>query len=269
MTPITLPSFSRSPNSASPSTPPSSTGSSASPVKAFRSRPASPTSPSAIPLYPRETSLPRGLIAGDDGLARLEEHSLDPRQLAPALLTAVRNTSVVILDHTTLASAPPTGCLINTLGPWSAPPAAPRKGQMLAVSVPDSIALDYVIRTEHIYIVPRLHGPRAGQAVLGATVEDAGFSTHTEPASLAHLRRLAAAFLPALADETALPMVDQWAGLRPYTPDNLPILGEIEPPDRGGTKHFVATGHYRNGILLAPATAHVMAELLTGGKPLR
>ncbi|RXH57434.1 NAD(P)/FAD-dependent oxidoreductase [Granulicella sibirica] len=212
-------------------------------------------------------NLPTGLIPGDDGLSRLEEHSLDPRQLAPALLTAVRNTSVVILDHTTIESAPPAGCLISTLGPWGAPPAAPRKGQMLAVSVPASFGLDYVVRTEHIYIVPRLQGPRAGQAVIGATVEDAGFSTHTEPASLARLRGLAAAFLPAVADETDFPIVDHWAGLRPYTPDNLPMLGEIEAADPGSTKRFVATGHYRNGILLAPATAHVMAELLTGEVP--
>ena len=214
-----------------------------------------------------ENDLPAGLIAGDDGLVRLEEHSLDPRQLAPALLTAVRNTSVVILDHTTLESAPPTGCLISTLGPWSAPPAAPRKGQMLAVRNPTSYGLNYVVRTEEIYIVPRLQGPRAGQAVIGATVEDAGFSTSTEPESLAQLRRLAAEFLPSLADEAAFPMVDHWAGLRPYTPDNLPMLGEIEPPEPDSPKRFVATGHYRNGILLAPATAHVMAELLAGEIP--
>jgi glycine oxidase len=80
------------------------------------------------------------------------------------------------------------------------------------------------------------------------------------PADIAHLRSLAAALLPPLA---TAPQLEAWAGLRPATPDGLPLLGPL--PDQ--PTHFIATGHYRDGILLAPATAHVMAQLLLGETP--
>jgi glycine oxidase len=124
---------------------------------------------------------------------------------------------------------------------------------MLAVSLPPSFPLDLVVRTPDIYIVPRTSGPNAGRAIIGATIENAGFDKTLHRSDIAHLRSLAAALLPPLADA---PQLEAWAGLRPATPDGLPILGVLRP------NHFIATGHYRDGILLAPATAHVMAQLL-------
>lgn len=228
-------------------------------------------------VVPFQTSLTyQSHPSADQTFTPLAEHSLDPRQLAPSLLAAVRNTPIQLIERTSLrvvtqtsaglhlqTSAAPiaTGQIVYTLGPWSFPPIAPRKGQMLAVRTPPG--LDYVIRTPDVYIVPRTQGPRAGQTILGATIEDAGFSTTTDPASLARLRARAANLLPALADETACPLLDAWAGLRPHTPDHLPLLGPL--PD--SPTQFLATGHYRNGILLAPATAHVLAQLLTGKPP--
>jgi glycine oxidase len=103
----------------------------------------------------------------------------------------------------------------------------------------------------------------AGQVVIGATVEDAGFSTTTDAANLASLRAMAAEFLPALADTSRCPAVDQWAGLRPATPDNLPVIGWAAESQRT----MIATGHFRNGILLAPGTAEVVANLLEGNDP--
>ncbi len=220
----------------------------------------------------------------DASTLRLAEHSIDPRQLAPALLAAVRNSSISLREHTSRSGTDVTsrGILIHTTagdrifashlvyttGPWSPSatrlsPISPRKGQMLRVQLPPSLRdLREVHRTEHIYIVPRTLGPQAGTALIGATVEDAGFDTSTHPSDLAHLRSLAAELLPALADTQLAPFVESWAGLRPATPDSLPILGRI-----GSSQEFIATGHYRNGILLAPATAAVLADLLESRTP--
>ncbi len=218
------------------------------------------------------------LIPGPHRFALLDEHSIDPRQLATALLAAIRQTSIELRERTGLhtatesphdialdTSAGPihTDFLIHTQGAWSFAPVTPRKGQMLSVLLPASLPLRDVIRTPDVYIVPRTHGPRTGHALIGATVEEAGFDTATHPADLARLRTLAAQLLPQLADETLCPTVDQWAGLRPATPDALPIIG----PHLGRSRSLIATGHYRNGILLAPATAHVIAQLLTDETP--
>lgn len=220
------------------------------------------------------TLLPQ-LTPGRHRFNVLEEHSVDPRQLAAALLASIRNTVIDLREHTELhtiseasygihldTSTGPldTSYLIYTQGAWSSAPVTPRKGQMLSIALPDTFPLQDVIRTPEIYIVPRTQGPRAGQAVIGATVEEAGFDITTTLSDLAHLRSLAAELLPQFAHETLYPTVDQWAGLRPATPDALPLLGRLNP----ASNQFIATGHYRNGILLAPATAHVMAQLLLG-----
>ena len=210
----------------------------------------------------------------------LDETSLDPRELAHAVRVAVtastidlRHASRVLsviehADHVAIASA--SGALeaaifVDCTGAWTLPastpahiPVYPRKGQLLTVTLPPALPLDLVIRTPRIYIVPRLHGPQAGRAVIGATVEDRGFDTAVEPQAIAALQAAAAELLPALA---TAPIAETWAGLRPATADGLPILGATGP------RTFIAKGHYRNGILLAPATARVMAQLLLGEPP--
>jgi len=222
----------------------------------------------------------------DGSTLRLAEHSLDPRQLAAALLAAVRATSIRLLEHTQIAAirqdgsramiqlsgaAPITAdAVLYAAGAWTTEVLAafdvdtfsvtPCKGQMLRVRLP--FPLDEVHRSERIYICPRTRGPQAGTALIGATVEDAGFDTSVHAADLASLRALAAELLPAFASEAEAPTVESWAGLRPATPDKLPILGACSRPG-----HFIATGHYRNGILQAPATALLMADLLEGKPP--
>jgi glycine oxidase len=126
--------------------------------------------------------------------------------------------------------------------------------------MPPSLPLHVVVRTPHIYIVPRTSGPHAGRAIIGATIEDAGFDKAVHASDIAHLRSLSAELLPPLVDA---PQLEAWAGLRPATPDGLPLLGSL--PNQ--PNHFIATGHYRDGILLAPATAHIMAQLLSGETP--
>ena len=203
---------------------------------------------------------------------RLAEHSLDPRQLATALLAAVRATSIDLREYTevqscdehlhvkTATSEFTPSQFISTIGAWAQPHTHPIKGQMLRVQLPAGFALHEVHRSEHIYIVPRTQGPQAGTALLGATVEDAGFDRTTHPADLNNLRQLAAELVPELASADDAPQVETWAGLRPATADALPLLG-LNPEN---STHFLATGHFRNGILLAPATAVVMADLLEG-----
>jgi glycine oxidase len=212
----------------------------------------------------------------------IDEHSLDPRNLAAALLAAVRASTIDLQSNTKVLSTQSiddavevhttqgifhAAKFINCTGAWAthstlAPSAAiaPRKGQMLAVAIPPTLPLPLVVRTHGMYIVPRTTGPNAGRAIIGATIEDAGFDKLVHPADIAHLRSLAAAFLPALADA---PQLEVWAGLRPSTPDELPFLG----PSPDHRNQFVAAGHYRNGILLAPATALVLAQLIAGETP--
>jgi glycine oxidase len=209
---------------------------------------------------------------------RLDEHSLDPRQLAAALVAAVRATTIDLREHTgdlELADTPEAVYVRDSAGTEFAAPRlvhcngawfrgqhaiSPRKGQMLRVQLPEAVPLTEVHRSEHIYVVPRTLGPQAGTALIGATIEDAGFDTTTHAEDLAALRALAARLFPALADA---PELEAWAGLRPYTADGLPLLGPLPFSPR----EFVATGHFRNGILLAPATAVVMADLLEGREP--
>ena len=227
---------------------------------------------------PYQTSV-TNQYADDGTITRLAEHSLDPRQLAAALLAAVRAANIDLREHTearlvteangrhlhietTAGIFEPTQ-FIQTRGAWHAPYTRPAKGQMLRVQLPASLPLNEVHRNEHVYIVPRTTGPQAGSALIGATVEDAGFDLTTHPSDLIHLRELAARLVPAFASEFATPPLEAWAGLRPATADHLPLIGPREP----GSSHFLATGHFRNGILLAPATAAVLADLLENKSP--
>ncbi len=231
----------------------------------------------AASLSDLEALLPSHNLSGHH-LTLLDEHSIDPRQLAPALLRAVQNTSIQLITNTPLLAVEssrhhltvitrdhrlqPTH-LVDCTGAWTTTlPAAvlPSKGQMLSVSLPQSFPLSLVLRTDDLYIVPRTTGPYHGRAIIGATVEDVGFDKLVHPSDIAHLRERAVQLFPALAEA---PVLDQWSGLRPRTADQLPLLG-AHPSN---PKHIFATGHFRNGILLAPATAHLLTQLLLNDTP--
>jgi glycine oxidase len=222
------------------------------------------------------------LAPGNHRFIFLDEHSLDPRQLASALLAAIRASKIDLWPHTPVLSARSIGNeveittpsriihaaqFINCAGAWANSasrlpniPVMPKKGQMLSISLPSSLLLQFVVRTPDVYIVPRTTGPAAGRAIVGATVEDVGFDKTVHSVDLDRLRFLASSLLPTIGHA---PQLEAWSGLRPVTPDGLPILGVIP----GQPNHFVASGHYRNGILLAPATAHVIAKLILGETP--
>jgi glycine oxidase len=130
-------------------------------------------------------------------------------------------------------------------------PTRPVRGQMLGLQ-PRGETLRHVVRSERGYLVPR----RDGRIVAGSTLEDAGFNKHVTAQGIRQILDAALELLPALGSAEIL---ESWAGLRPGTPDNLPILG---PTDIEGL--IIATGHYRSGILLAPATAKLAREWITG-----
>ncbi len=131
----------------------------------------------------------------------------------------------------------------------------PVKGQMLAVQTIPSVIRHCVYRDE-IYLVPR----PSGELLIGATVERAGYEKHVTPEGLQWLLTEALAAVPALAQR---PVLRSWAGLRPAVADGLPVIG----PWPGLKGCFVATGHFRNGILLAPITAQLLREWVTGKHP--
>lgn len=133
-------------------------------------------------------------------------------------------------------------------------PVRPARGQALALAAP--FRLTHILDTAEIYIVPR----RDGRWLVGATVEEVGFDKRPTAEGLRDLLTLAIRFLPALKDATVL---SHWAGLRPRSADDLPVLGPL--PGHAGL--MVATGHFRNGILLAPITAQLVSEWASGQTP--
>jgi glycine oxidase len=111
-----------------------------------------------------------------------------------------------------------------------------------------------VIYTPRGYLVPRADG----RILCGATVEDTGFNKAITSDGVAKLQQTAAEISPVFL---SMEISDSWAGLRPASPDGLPILGDFS--DIKGLT--VTTGHYRNGILLAPITAEIIADCLVTG----
>jgi len=203
----------------------------------------------------------------------IEESSVDPRGLMSALLRSLKHRGVDLAHGNPAAKVERTdiesfevhtarskyvgGAVVNCCGAWAgevggiAPvPARARKGQMFSVIPHAPSLLQHVIRSEEVYLVPRSDG----RILIGATVEDAGFDKRVDPDTIKHMQSLATKLVPALAKAK---IHESWAGLRPGTPDDLPILGESSVPG-----YFIATGHFRNGILLAPVTAEIMARLV-------
>jgi glycine oxidase len=212
-----------------------------------------------------------------------DEQSLDPRDLGRALPRAARAAGVILLEDTAVIAireaaegvrietgAGETGgtasetwaakSVIHCSGAWAEGltglPISPRKGQMVVVEdrTPDdrtTVRLRFVLRTPEVYLVPR----GDGRIVIGATVEDAGFDKLVEEAAIAHLLERAATLWPPVRNAR---IVDSWAGLRPATHDELPVI------DRCGMHSWAAVGHFRNGILLAPGTARLVRELVLG-----
>jgi glycine/D-amino acid oxidase-like deaminating enzyme len=215
------------------------------------------------------------ISSGKLNAAFVSECTVDPRLLVAAATKAAHHLAVDLSSGTevrlieveqgravgvrTDKTSYPSAVVVNCAGAWAgalAPhvlPVHPVKGQMLAVV--QGPALRHVVRSEKVYLVPR----GDGRLVIGSTLENAGYDKTVQVNTIQGFLRFAVELLPELQKAR---QHEVWAGLRPGTPDNLPILGETST--RG---YFAATGHYRDGILLAPITAEVMTSLVLGKTP--
>ena len=129
----------------------------------------------------------------------------------------------------------------------------PIRGQMISLGRGSGRVIEHVIYSSRGYVVPRVDG----RVLVGATVEDAGYRKEVLPEAIEQLRDAALEIAPSLGN---FDIKEAWAGLRPFSEDGFPVIGRV--PGREGL--FVATGHFRNGILLAPITAKIVADALTG-----
>ena len=127
----------------------------------------------------------------------------------------------------------------------------PVKGQMLAIGIPTDM-VNYTLRTPDVYMVPR----KDGRLLVGATVEEMGFNREQTVGGLYELLRGAWRALPGVYER---PVLETWVGFRPGSRDNAPLLGETDVPGL-----YLATGHYRNGILNTPVTAAFISDLILG-----
>ncbi|GAA2225786.1 glycine oxidase ThiO [Kitasatospora cystarginea] len=219
------------------------------------------------------------------GLQVTGDHQVDPRRLSTALVRACERAGAQLLpaeatellvegdrvagvrlstgellraERIVLAA----GCrshLLPGLPEGVLPAIRPVKGQVLRLRIPRPYApflsrnVRAVVRGKHVYLVPRADG----ELVIGATTEEQGYDTTVTAGGVYELLRDAHELVPGL---TELPLVETGAGLRPGSPDNAPLLGPTALPGL-----VAATGHYRNGVLLAPVTGDLLAEYLTTG----
>ena len=227
-------------------------------------------------LPPAVKELEPNLVITGETPVFLKECSVDPRHVTAAAVAAAKHRgvdfssgdcvlAVEMADGKTSVRTNKTrfsaNVVVNCAGAWAGQigphrfPARPVKGQMLCVAMPEKNLLRHVIRTPDVYLIPRSNGC----LLIGATVEEAGYDKRTVPETMQKLRQAALQLVPKLADARIL---EDWAGLRPGTPDGLPIMGATATP-----AYYVATGHFRDGILLAPVTARVMRQLIIGQRP--
>ena len=208
-----------------------------------------------------------------------EDHQIDNRLLMRALVESCRRRGVEFILGKTVCAVERNGSrasgvrledgslaarkVINAAGAWagsieiagmSPAPIRPVKGHMIALKSEQS-PLQHVVRSHRCYLVPR----RDGRVIVGSTMEEAGFDKEPRAGPLAKLLQAALHFCPALEKSA---VAEFWAGLRPASPDGLPLLG---PTALEG--YFVALGHFRNGIVLAPITAEILSTWLLTGQP--
>lgn len=235
----------------------------------------------ATPLTSRECRALEPMLAPTirSGVFVEGDHSVDNRRLAAALLAALERVGVAVVRRraervrlepaarvVVLDDGRTLGCasVVVAAGPWSSalpgipegavPPVRPVKGQILRLSGPGLLqrTVRALVAGGHVYLVPRTDG----ELVVGATAEEMGFDTTVRAGAVYDLLRDARTVVPGVAE---LELVEATAGLRPGSPDNAPMIGAT-----GVDGLFVATGHYRNGVLLTPVTADLLAAAVTG-----
>ncbi len=216
------------------------------------------------------------------GVHAPEEAAIDPRRMTVALLAALAEQGVEVRSgadvvapilgderlegvRTGAGEELLAGHVILATGAWAGaeswlpeaarPPVRPVKGEILELrSAEGEVPCERIVASERVYLVPRPDG----RLIVGATTEERGFDATVTAGGVHELLREAYRLLPDVAE---MELVEAMAGLRPGTPDNLPLIG---PGALEGL--ILACGHYRNGILLAPLTGAAIASLLAGGE---
>ena len=203
---------------------------------------------------------------------------VENRRLLSALANSVKKLGVTITTQTSVAAVLLEGnrvhgvqtargtissaTVVIAAGSWSSfieprppiPTIEPVRGQMVCLEAKPQLTR-HVIYSPRGYLVPR----QDGRLLAGSTSEHAGFAKCVTAGGIASVLRNALEISPAIAD---LPLADTWAGLRPHAPDGLPVLGPCGEIDG----LFCATGHYRNGILLAPLTGELISEAIVSSQ---
>lgn len=195
-------------------------------------------------------------------LASARARGVDVREMVRVRglqIEAGRCAGVQLEDGTTLESE----CVVLAAGAWSgrirglpvSVPVRPVRGEMVALR-PDGPSPSVILESESVYLVPR----DDGRLLAGATEEEVGFEPGPSAAGVRSVLDAAIRLVPSLARAR---ITETWSGFRPGSPDGMPLLGRYP-----GVDHvFLATGHYRNGILLTPATARSLADLIHGMEP--
>lgn len=160
----------------------------------------------------------------------------------------------VVADHYVFCAGAWTGRLLRGIGQPIA--VEPVRGQMLLFELPERILHEIVLHQGR-YLIPR----RDHHVLVGSTLEHTGFDKQTTRDALDSLRQSAERMLPALQ---GVPVKRQWSGLRPAAPGGVPFIGRLPGLDNA----WVNAGHYRNGLVLAPASARLLADLMTDAQPL-
>lgn len=204
----------------------------------------------------------------------------NPR-LMQALRAMLEKRGIALIEHTQLTPLPTeTGRLtgwrdtlgrlftadvfVLTAGAWSQSllgahilslQIKPMRGQMLLYRLAPG-TLPHILYHQDFYLIPR----RDGHILAGSTVEDVGFDKSTTPRVATDLAAKAAALLPQLADA---PVIKHWCGLRPGSPDNVPVIAKHPEFDN----LYLNAGHFRYGVTMAPASAEILASLICGETP--
>ena len=219
---------------------------------------------------------PSATPAALGGLFLPDDHQVENRKLMQSLAAALAKLDVGIVDNREVTQIATegnraigvscsgelftAGSVIVATGCWSSRllstvgmnlEVVPARGQMLAVK--GGLTMSRVLHSSKVYVVPRLDG----RILIGATVEYAGYSRQVTAAAMNSLMTAAIELAPAIAD---CEVTEMWCGFRPDTPDHCPIMGPAPLENL-----FIATGHFRNGILLAPITADAIKEAVING----
>ncbi|HKY43676.1 MAG TPA: FAD-dependent oxidoreductase, partial [Pyrinomonadaceae bacterium] len=204
-----------------------------------------------------------------------QDIQVENRRLLNALVNSVNNLGVTVLTETNvdalivegnrLTGVQTSRGVVNcatavvAAGTWSGfikhahPPIEPVRGQMVCLEAKPQLTR-HILFSPRGYLVPR----RDGRLLAGSTSEQAGFAKNVTAGGIGKILQNAHEISPAISN---FPIIDTWAGLRPRSPDGLPVLGPCVEIDG----LFYATGHYRNGILLAPITGELISEAIVEG----